>query len=137
MTRRNTPVTRWLRANRGQMSQAAFVADLEAVTGWALLRENYSKYETGAMKPEPETLARFIAYHEHYGRTGPDLTPEPEPEPEPSMAATLITLARAWEKEREESEARFRAVEAELRSLRGQLADAVSQGRLVPQGNGG
>lgn len=70
-----TPITRWLRTSRGTMSQADLVADLERVTGWHLLRENYSKYETGRMTPEPDTLARFEAYWRTRGVDGPDLTP--------------------------------------------------------------
>lgn len=79
------------------MSQADLVADLERVTGWRLPRENYSKYETGALNPEPETLARFTAYWRARGGPELDLTPAPEAEPEPTLASALMALARSGE----------------------------------------
>lgn len=68
------------------------MADIERVTGWRLPRENYSKYETGTLSPEPATLDRFIAYWRTRGVEPPDLT-EPEAEAAPLSLEERAVLA--------------------------------------------
>ena len=84
--------SRWFRALRGPMTQEAFLADLERVTGWALHRPNLSRYENGKALPEPETWARLVAYAETRGIEPPNFTP---PEAVPSYEErTLDALNR-------------------------------------------
>ena len=129
---KESPVTRWLRENRGAVSQLALVADLEAVTGWRLLRENYSKYETGRMAPEPETLARFTAYWAAKGRPGPDFTPDPVPAAAPDLATALTSLAAELAALRAERQAWQRGVLTALAASEGP-ARAELLAALAPQ----
>ena len=78
-TYRAQVVGEWLLALRGSATQDVFLADLKREIGWAPHRQNLSKYENGHAIPEPETLARFMAYATKRGIAGPDFTPRKAP----------------------------------------------------------
>jgi hypothetical protein len=85
-------------------------------------------------EPPPAVAAVF---RRHFG----DPPAEPEPvvveSPPADLATAILALTdelRERRQERVEQEARLRALEAEVRSLREQLGDAGSRGQSAPDG---
>lgn len=132
----DAPIALWLRTTRARQKMDDgegglkpwtvdhFLELMKAEVGWAPARPNYSRYENGRTTPQPKTLAKFVAFWRTQGVEAPDFDATPvEPEPEPSLAAALFAIRdelRDARQERKRTEARLRAVEAELRSLRDQ-----------------
>ena len=85
-----TRAREWMLALRGDHPQEALVSDIEAVTGWRITRDRYSRYEHGSTPFGKGVLQHLIDYWASKGQPGPDFTP-PEPEPIPLNAADLIT----------------------------------------------
>lgn len=110
--------------------------DAIAATGWRPAYKNYLDTERGDVQPKPETWRKYVAFYADLGVDLEGLTlPEPEALTEPppmDVFSALGALARAWAAEQEASESRFRALEAELKSLREQLGVATSRGRSAP-----
>jgi hypothetical protein len=115
--------------------------DASAAEGWRPAYKNYLDTERGDVTPKPETWKRYRAF---WLRRNIDLDtielPEPPIVPESApmdVLSALGALARAWAADQEAAEARFRALEAEVRSLRAQLGAAVLPARPVPHGTAG
>jgi transcriptional regulator with XRE-family HTH domain len=64
-----TPVAEWLRTTRERhgLTQERFLEALASETGWAPHRPNYSRYESGKSTPQPDTLAKFVAFWQTRG----------------------------------------------------------------------
>jgi len=96
------PIARWLRTTRERQAmpdgrpwtQDYFLDRLAEAEGWTLARSNYSKYETGAQTPKPETLAKFVRFWADRGEAGPDFTPIVAVDP---MMTVLERIAVALE----------------------------------------
>ncbi len=115
--------------------------DAIAATGWRPAYKNYLDTERGDVQPKPETWRKYVAF---YAGLGVDLEtialPEPDRMPEPpvmDVLSALGALARAWAADQEASESRFRALEAEMKSLRAQLGVAALPARSVLPGSAG
>lgn len=95
-------------------------------------------------EPQPDTLRRIadalgITYDELL-RIRAGIEKEPAPEGTGSLAEAIRLLAselRAAREEREQGDARLRAVEAEVRSLRERLGAGGSLGQPAPHGTVG
>lgn len=137
------PIAAWLIRSRAQFTEPGasrawtvedFLRTLHAETGWAPVRTTYARWESGAARPEPENIARVVAFYEARNVAGPEA---PVEEPEPSLAAALTALVvelRESREAREATEARLRAVEAELQSLRERREDGAPSARSAPGG---
>lgn len=104
--------------------------DAIAATGWRPAYKNYLDTERGGVTPKPDTWSKYVRF---WGTRGVNLDelelPEPETEPQPpamDVLSALGVLARAWAVDQDRTESRLRALEAEVQSLRGQLAAAAS-----------
>ena len=108
------------RADGRPWSQDDFVAALEDETGYRLYRTNYSTYETGATTPEPETVAKLLAFWEGRGIVPPEFPDPEEQEPPPDLPTALMALATELRESREERAAmaeRLQALEAAVALL--------------------
>lgn len=119
---------RWLvgaREDRGFDTADKALRALEAA-GIRIGRSAYAEYESGTKVPSRNHLPLLEGFW------GP--VPE-EDVPAPDLAAAIAALTvelRASRLEREATEARLRAVEAELQSLRETRAGAGSPGQPAP-----
>lgn len=65
----------------------AFLATLEAETGWAPVRTTYARWESGAARPEAENLQRVVDFYAARGVGGPDSPKVEAPVIDPIVAA--------------------------------------------------
>ena len=104
------------RADGRPWSQDDFVAALEDETGYRLYRTNYSTYETGATTPEPETVAKLLAFWEGRGIVPPEFPDPEQQETPPDLPTALMALATELRESRAERE-RMATEVADLRAL--------------------
>lgn len=149
------PIPAWLRASResqtmrrrggdGPWTYKRLLEEMEQQIGWAPSHANYSMYERGKATPLPDTLEKFERFWAAYGIARPDLSPPPAVLEEPSETAKLIaavgelvSLLRPIVEQAADREARLRAVEAELQSLREAQGDGASPGRSTHRSTAG
>lgn len=95
------PIAEWLVAARQSQidpstgepwTQDKFLEELLADTGWRLHRSNLSAYENGRQTPKGPTLAKFVAFWQGRGVSGPDLSPKSPPQ---SETESLVAALRA------------------------------------------
>lgn len=96
-TEERGPIAAWLITSRGQFREPGasrawtvdtFLETLRRETGWSPARTTYARWESGAARPEPENLARVVAFYEARGIPGPDaVTNEPANEQADLIAA--------------------------------------------------
>lgn len=116
-----------------------FLAAIKAATGWLPAYANYLSTERGETQPKAETWAKYVAFYDTLGLDldAIELPEEPAPAAPMDVPSALSALTRAWEAEREEQDSRLRALEAEVQSLRDQLAAAMSAKPRAPRGSTG
>ncbi len=124
-----TPLQLWIVDNRKRLGLTP--ADLARLTD--VTPDTARGWESRGA-PSADALAILV-------RTfGVPLPEEQQGYGDASLAAAVLELTgelRAWRVERESTEARLRAVEAELESLRARPAAGASSGRSVPLGTAG
>jgi hypothetical protein len=128
---------RWLVASREARGFSSTVEARRAMeaAGIVIGHSTYAEYEAGTKPPSKNHLPLLERFW------GPvDLFEAQALDPDPSLAAAITLLVaelRAGREEREALEARLRAVEAELQSLRGPRAGGASPARSSRLGSVG
>jgi hypothetical protein len=106
---------------------------LASETGWAPHRPNYSRYESGKSTPQPDTLAKFVAFWQTRGEPGPDLTP---PEPVLSDNDRLIAALAAQTDAIRELVARLDVLPELVRSVETMDLHATDERQAIADGIG-
>lgn len=130
---RDARLRMWLRAQRGDETQERLAADIEAVTGWRLTRDRYSKYESGSLPIGLKVKGHFVDYWTSRGRTGPDafappVSPGDATTATPGLAdltAAISRLAEQLDADRQERQQARRELYdrlARLEDVQGQWA---------------
>jgi hypothetical protein len=138
----DNPIGEWLRETRLRQitpgkrkpwSQDYLLERMQEEVGWSSHRPNYSKYETGKSKPEPDTLDKFIAFWTARGEPGPDLSPKrvQEPPADPLAAAIRAQTEAITALVEELRLARLQQVEVSEVALR--AIGALGAGRDLPR----
>jgi hypothetical protein len=137
------PIAAWLIRSRALFREPGaakswtadeFLSALQAESGWAPTRTTYARWESGAVRPEEPNLDRVVGFYAARGVPGPDVPPAPAAPPD--LATVLMALVKELEESRLErvaTDARLRAVESELESLRARPAGAGSSEQSAPR----
>lgn len=147
MSTDTTRISTWLKANRANATQEWLAADIERVTGWHITRDRYSKYESGSLPIGRVVLKHFTDYWATRDVPGPDFSPVAGESGTTDSPAALIAAITAQTEAitavldrltaaDDDREARLRALEAEVRSLREQRAGEASPELPAPRGSG-
>jgi transcriptional regulator with XRE-family HTH domain len=92
------PIAAWLIRSRARFSEPGatrqwtvdqFLAALKAESGYAPTRTTYARWESGAVRPEPENLQRVVDFYTARGVSGPDEPPQATETGDPVAAALL------------------------------------------------